>query len=114
MTELSEICRLARAAQARSEPCWLATVMRVRGSAYRHPGARLLFSSGQILAGSVSGGCLEAGIVRKAPWLTRERPVCVRYEGAREEDDDDEESPHGTGCDGIVDILLERVSLGAA
>jgi xanthine dehydrogenase accessory factor len=111
MTELSEICRLARAAQARSEPCWLATVMRVRGSAYRHPGARLLFSSGQILAGSVSGGCLEASIARKGPWLTRERPVCVRYAGAR---DDDDESPRGTGCDGIVDILLERVSLGAA
>jgi xanthine dehydrogenase accessory factor len=111
MSELSQICQLARAAQERAEPCWLATVMRVRGSAYRHAGARLLFSSGQILAGSVSGGCLEAGIVRKGPWLTRERAVCVRYQGSREEDD--EQSPRGTGCDGTVDILLERVSLGA-
>jgi xanthine/CO dehydrogenase XdhC/CoxF family maturation factor len=32
----------------------------------------------------------------------------VRYEGGREEDD--EESPRGAGCDGTVDILLERVS----
>ncbi|HEY1532399.1 MAG TPA: XdhC family protein, partial [Polyangiaceae bacterium] len=112
MSELSELCRIARAAQARGEPCWLATVMRVRGSAYRHAGARLLFSSGQTLAGSISGGCLEASIVRKGPWLTRERAVCVRYEGGREEDDED--APRGTGCDGTVDILLERVNLSAA
>ena len=112
MSELAELCRMARLAQARGEPCWLATVMRVRGSAYRHAGARLLFSSGQTLAGSVSGGCLEASIVRKGPWLSRERAVCVRYEGGREEDDED--SPRGTGCDGTVDILLERVNLSAS
>jgi xanthine dehydrogenase accessory factor len=111
MAELADICRGAREAEQRAEPCWLATVMRVRGSAYRQTGARLLFSSGEMLSGSVSGGCLEASIVRKGPWLTRERAVCVRYDGGREEDD--EESPRGTGCDGTVDILLERVSLGA-
>jgi len=112
MSELTEICRVAQAAQQRGEPCWLATVMRVRGSAYRHAGARLLFSSGQPLAGSVSGGCLEASIVRKGPWLAREQAVCVRYEGGREEDD--EESARGAGCDGTVDILLERVRRGGA
>ena len=111
MTELSQICRFARESELCQEPIWLATVMRVTGSAYRHPGARLLFSSGQVLAGSVSGGCLEAGIVRKGPWLARERPVCVRFDGSREEDD--EESPRGTGCDGIVDILLERAGFDA-
>src|SRR6478609_10741881 len=116
MSELSQICRAARDAlrdtqrgerEQHQEPIWLATVMRVLGSAYRQPGARMLFSSGQVLAGSVSGGCLEAGIARKGPWLARERPNCIRFEGSTEEDDD---SPRGTGCDGIVDILLERVS----
>jgi len=111
MTELAQICRVAREAEGRLEPLWLATVMRVQGSAYRHPGARMLFSSSQVLAGSVSGGCLEAGIVRKAPWLARERSICIRFDGSREEEDD--ESPRGTGCDGIVDILLERASLRA-
>jgi xanthine dehydrogenase accessory factor len=111
MAELLDICRAARAAQERNEPCWVASVMRVKGSAYRHAGARLLFSSGRALAGSVSGGCLEASIVRKGPWLTREHPACVRYEGGREEGDDD--SPSGTGCDGTVDILLERVDFSS-
>jgi xanthine/CO dehydrogenase XdhC/CoxF family maturation factor len=105
MTELSQICRAARESERHQEPIWLATVMRVKGSAYRQPGARMLFSSGQVLAGSVSGGCLEAGIARKGPWLASERPNCIRFDGSAEEDD---ESPRGTGCDGIVDILLER------
>ena len=108
MVELSQICRAARESNARQEPIWLATVMRVKGSAYRHPGARMLFSSGRVLAGSISGGCLEAGIVRKGPWLARERAACIRFDGSREEED--EESARGTGCDGIVDILLERAT----
>jgi len=114
MTELVEIYRAARAAEQRAEPCWLATVMRVRGSAYRHAGARLLFSRGQVLCGSVSGGCLEASIVRKGPWLTREHATCVRYEGGREQRSTEEledEAPQGTGCDGTVDILLEPMNL---
>ena len=107
MTELSQICRAARESERHQEPMWLATVMRVQGSAYRRPGARMLFSSGRVLAGSISGGCLEASIARKGPWLARERPHCVRFEGGAEEDD---ESPRGTGCDGVVDILLERAT----
>ncbi|MES1176446.1 MAG: XdhC family protein [Myxococcales bacterium] len=108
MSELARIHAAARDAEARGQSLWLATVMRVRGSAYRHAGARLLFSAEQALAGSVSGGCLEAGIVRKGPWLARERPVCVHYEGTRSDDDD--ETPRGTGCDGSVDILLEKAA----
>ena len=112
MSELLRIHGAARAAHARREAMWLATVMRVHGSAYRHAGARLLFTRDRVLAGSVSGGCLEANILRKAPWLVRERSVCVRYEGGRD-DDDDGESPRGTGCDGAVDVLLERATFGA-
>jgi xanthine/CO dehydrogenase XdhC/CoxF family maturation factor len=111
MAELSRICRAAREYEPQQEPLWLATVMRVKGSAYRQPGARMLFSSGQVLAGSVSGGCLEAGIARKGPWLARERAHCMRFDGSREEEED--ESPRGTGCDGIIDILLERASFDA-
>jgi xanthine/CO dehydrogenase XdhC/CoxF family maturation factor len=54
---------------------------------------------------------LEAGIVRKGPWLTRERAACIRFEGGREESD--EAAGHGTGCDGSVDILIERLDFGS-
>ncbi|HYQ43498.1 MAG TPA: XdhC family protein [Polyangiaceae bacterium] len=107
MSELSQICLAAREGERRQEPTWLATVMHVTGSAYRQPGARMLFSSSRVLAGSISGGCLETSIARKGPWLARERPKCVRFDGHSEDDD---ESPRGTGCDGIVDILLERAN----
>ncbi|HET7543153.1 MAG TPA: XdhC family protein [Polyangiaceae bacterium] len=112
MSEHSRICRAAREHERLAEPLWLATVMQVRGSAYRRPGARMLFSNGRVLAGSVSGGCLEASIVRKGPWLARQRPVCVRFENDRDVDAtlEDEASPLGTGCDGALDILIERAS----
>lgn len=107
MTEWLEIYRAGQAAVARGEPLWQATVMRVTGSAYRRAGAHLLFTTGRVLAGSVSAGCLETTIVRKGPWLTRTHPACSSFEGGLE----DGEAGHasGTGCDGAVDILIEQV-----
>jgi xanthine dehydrogenase accessory factor len=112
MSELTQICRAAQRARAEGESLFLATVMRVRGSAYRHAGARLLFGGGRVLAGSVSGGCLEASIVRKGPWLAREHAACVYFEGAHETDDEARPETRGTGCDGAIDVLIEPVRTG--
>src|SRR2546422_190533 len=40
----------------------LATVVRVRGSAYRHEGAKLAVAENGTTAGNVSGGCLEQDV----------------------------------------------------
>src|SRR2546425_9330124 len=40
----------------------LATVVRVRGSAYRHEGAKLAVAEDGTTAGNVSGGCLEQDV----------------------------------------------------
>jgi len=40
----------------------LATVVRVRGSAYRHEGAKLAVAADGSSAGNVSGGCLEQDV----------------------------------------------------
>src|SRR5439155_1465741 len=40
----------------------LATVVRVRGSAYRHEGAKLLVGEDGSTTGNVSGGCLEQDV----------------------------------------------------
>src|SRR2546422_342277 len=40
----------------------LATVVRVRGSAYRHEGAKLTVAENGTTAGNVSGGCLEQDV----------------------------------------------------
>ncbi len=82
----------------------LATLVRVDGSSYRAPGARLLIGQDGAYAGSISGGCLEAEIVRKAPWLVRHGAVVERYSTLF---DDTAEIPYGLGCGGTVDVLLE-------
>ncbi len=84
----------------------LATLVRVEGSSYRKEGARLLIGNDSKYVGSVSGGCLEAEIVRKAQWLTRAGAVVERYSTLF---DDTAEIPYGLGCGGTVDVLIEPV-----
>ncbi len=88
----------------RGEGCALATLVHVEGSSYRTPGARLLVGANAKYVGSVSGGCLEAEIVRKAQWLTRAGAAVERYSTLF---DDTAEIPYGLGCGGTVDVLIE-------
>jgi xanthine dehydrogenase accessory factor len=110
MHELTAICQAASVARNTGEALFLATVTRVRGSAYRHPGAHLLFSHGAALAGSVSGGCLEADIVRAGAWAVRDGSILRTYEAHA---DGDSPEPRGSGCGGTVDILLESLVPGS-
>lgn len=84
----------------------LATLVRVEGSSYRREGARILIHADGTYVGSVSGGCLEAEIVRKAPWLVRDGATVQRYSTLF---DDTAEIPYGLGCGGTVEVLLEPV-----
>lgn len=84
----------------------LATVVHVTGSAYRRPGARMLVLPDGRRLGSVSGGCLEGELVKRAWWLTRsDRPVMKIYDTSS---DDDAVWEFGLGCNGVVHVLLER------
>src|ERR1700739_3132097 len=83
----------------------LATLVRLEGSSYRPPGAHLLIrANGAEYAGTISGGCLEAEVVRKAAWMVRDGAVVERYSTLF---DDTAEVPFGLGCGGVVDLLLE-------
>lgn len=82
----------------------LVTLVRVEGSSYRQPGARLLLRDGGEYAGTISGGCLEAEILRKAGWLVRNGAVVERYSTLF---DDSAEAPFGLGCGGVIELLLE-------
>ena len=84
----------------------LVTLVRAEGSSYRRPGARLLLGSRGDYAGTISGGCLEGEVVRKAAWLVREGAVVEQYSTMF---DDTEDVPFGLGCGGVVDLLLEPV-----
>ena len=123
MNELRAVVAAAETARAEGVAALLATVVRVRGSAYRRPGARMLLTEAGWQAGSISGGCLEGDIQRKASWRTRgAQPVVVTYDStvatettAADAADLAEELSHGfgLGCNGIVDVLLERVTPGS-
>jgi xanthine/CO dehydrogenase XdhC/CoxF family maturation factor len=82
----------------------LVTLVRAEGSSYRRPGAHLLVGAESGYAGSISGGCLEAEVVRKAGWMVREGATVERYSTMF---DDTAEIPFGLGCGGVVDVLVE-------
>jgi xanthine/CO dehydrogenase XdhC/CoxF family maturation factor len=109
MTDLENILPLWHALEAAGADYVLATVAEVEGPSYRKPGARMLIASDGRRAGTVSGGCLEAEVAKRAWWLTERGPVIERYSTAA----DDGEMPYGSGCGGVVYILLERRSTAA-
>jgi len=84
----------------------LATVVRVRGSAYRHEGAKLAVAADGSSAGNVSGGCLEQDV--------REVALHVIGSGAPElrsycsSADEIAAWDLGVGCEGQVDVYVER------
>jgi len=82
----------------------LVTLVRSQGSSYRRPGAHLLIGADGEYAGTISGGCLEAEVVRKAAWMVRDGARVERYSTLF---DDTAEIPFGLGCGGVVDLLLE-------
>jgi xanthine dehydrogenase accessory factor len=102
MMERRQIVELWRRGGARV----LVTVVRVKGSSYRRPGARLLLAQAGVYAGTISGGCLETEVTRKAEWKVRDGAVVERYSTMF---DDTAEIPYGLGCGGVVDLLLEPV-----
>jgi xanthine dehydrogenase accessory factor len=83
----------------------LATVVRVKGSSYRSPGARMLITDDGTWVGSISGGCLEGDALRKARQVMHHKtPMTVTYD-TREESN--QNLGIGLGCNGVIDVLIE-------
>ena len=109
MSELDEILDAAAERRARGERVALATVVAVRGSSYRRPGARLLVPEHGAPVGLISGGCLEAEAGRLArEALARDVPLLVTIDHSAE---GDELWGLGLGCRGVIDLLAEPPAL---
>jgi xanthine dehydrogenase accessory factor len=104
--ELDELLAAYQIARRGGDPCLIATLVKVEGSSYRRVGARMLLTRSGGRTGTLSGGCLEAEIQKKAWWLTEQGPVVERYETSSEEGTD---LPFGLGCRGTLHVLLKRV-----
>jgi xanthine dehydrogenase accessory factor len=86
----------------------MATVVKVRGSSYRSPGARMLITDDGRWVGSISGGCLEGDALRKARQvMSSNMPMTVTYD-TREESN--QKLGIGLGCNGVIDVLIEPLT----
>jgi xanthine/CO dehydrogenase XdhC/CoxF family maturation factor len=88
----------------------LATVVKVTGSAYRRPGARMIFPVGAAPAGVISGGCLEGDLQERVGAVLESGQARVQVYDMRSPDDI--VWGLGLGCNGEIRVLLERLDPG--
>lgn len=90
----------------------VATVVRIEGSAYRQPGAKMLVEDDGVSTGGVSGGCLEADVreVGRAV-IGSGRPELRHYQTGP-----DEQTVWGLGlgCNGSIDVFIQPATTQAA
>ena len=105
MSELTDVLSAIATLHARGERMALATIVSVRGSTYRRPGARLLVPEHGAPVGNVSGGCLEGDVERIG------RKVMATGEPRLElfdlTADGDEVWGYGLGCNGAMELFIE-------
>lgn len=107
MKELKIIVAAFKAIDGDLRKAALATVVRVHGSSYRSPGARMLITDEGRWVGSISGGCLEGDALRKARQVMMDKkPMTVTYD-TREESN--QNLGIGLGCNGVIDVLIEPI-----
>lgn len=106
MKEIKEILK-AVSNLTNGEQAILATVIDVRGSGYRLPGARMLMLADGTTFGTVSGGCLEADVLERAKKVLATGVAEVfTYDTTG---DENSVFSLNMGCRGVVDIRLEPV-----
>lgn len=86
----------------------LGTVYKTEGSAYRKAGAMMLINDLGQHFGLLSGGCLEADIIRNARKVLKSGQVLLlTYDGS---DEDDWSYQLGIGCGGTIHIMLQAIT----
>jgi xanthine dehydrogenase accessory factor len=110
MKELHDIINAYDKAVLLNKQTALATVVKVEGSSYRRPGARMLVTEDGELTGAISGGCLEGDALRKAMLaISEQKNKLVTYDTT---DEEDAKLGIQLGCNGIVYILFEPIKQG--
>ena len=105
MSEISDVLAAIGALHARGERMALATIVSVRGSTYRRPGARLLVPEHGAPIGNVSGGCLEDDVERLGrEVMSSGEPRLALFDLTA---DGDEVWGYGLGCNGAMELFIE-------
>ena len=111
MSEITDVLAAIESLAARGERMALATIVAVRGSTYRRPGARLLVPQEGTPVGNISGGCLEGDVADMARVVMDEgRPRLAGWDLTA---DDDAVWGLGLGCNGAIEVFIEPADRAA-
>jgi xanthine/CO dehydrogenase XdhC/CoxF family maturation factor len=103
--ETADILASIKDARAHAQGIALASVVRVKGSAYRREGAKMLVRDDGAMTCMLSGGCLEPEVVEVAKRVIADgQPLVTSYDL-----EEDVVWGLGIGCGGSVDIRIERL-----
>jgi xanthine dehydrogenase accessory factor len=89
---------------ARGDAIALATVIGVKRSAPRPPGAKMAINANGEIAGAVSGGCVEGAVVEVAEQVLQTGEPQLLHFGIA----DEEAWDVGLPCGGEIDVWVER------
>jgi xanthine dehydrogenase accessory factor len=108
-SELTHMIDLAKRLLAAGEPGVLSTLFTSNGSTYRPLGSMMVSGPPALLAGGISGGCLEQYVARTGRSLTQQQPAAMLSFDA-DPDHDDGAKPV-LGCGGSIEVLVERLTV---
>ena len=111
MSELTDVLAAIESLSADGRKLALATIVAVRGSTYRRPGARLLVPDEGEPIGNISGGCLENDVADVARVVMDEGQArIVSFDLTA---DDEAVWGWGLGCNGAIDLFVEPAEKAA-
>jgi xanthine dehydrogenase accessory factor len=111
VSEIGDVLAAIESLSAKGERMALATIVAVRGSTYRRPGARLLVPEDGSPVGNISGGCLEGDVADMARVVMDEGRA--RLAGWDLTADDDAAWGLGLGCNGAIEVFIEPAERAA-
>src|SRR5665648_858920 len=85
----------------------LATVVKVYGSAPRGLGAKMVVNNDGLMAGSVSGGCVEGAVITESLEVIREQKSRLVKYGIS----DDQAFQIGLACGGNIEVFLSLIHI---
>ena len=104
-SEIADVLEAIETLSERGEKMALATVVGVRGSTYRRPGARLLVRGEGELIGNISGGCIDGDVQELAKQVMGNGQArLVDFDLTA---DDEAVWGWGLGCNGAMELFIE-------
>lgn len=106
MGELKQIVQTIEKWEHEGQQLAMATVVSIKGSAYRRPGARMIISQNGNSLGMLGGGCFDADVKEKALQVIKSQVPQLHLYNMKDID----VWGLGLGCNGSVFILIESLS----